>query len=371
MQSATRYLVMLGTDFSSPGGITAVIRKYREAGLFGRWPVRFLPTYHRAGAVNKIVSANRALMRFLFWLARGEVGWVHAHVAARGSFWRKSLFLVLARLGHARTVFHLHDGSFPAWYAARGKSVQRLVRAMLRGVDRVIVLTPKWADWVRSIEPAASIVVVGNPVSVPDAVSARLPGRVLFLGRLWEEKGIFDLLEAAAGLRDSVPELMLVCAGDGDFAAVQARAAALGLADCLQLPGWVEDEDKATLLREAAVFVLPSYFEGLPMGVLEAMAYAVPVVATEVGGMRDAVGASAGVLVPPHDPAVLQEALARVLNDADLQLQMGEAGRQRVLSEFEAGQVVAQLGAVYASLGLRECAERPAGSVQTPAQGDD
>lgn len=354
-----RYLVMLGTDFSSPGGITAVIRMYREGGLFERWPVRFLPTYHRAGVVNKMVSATAALGRFLLWLGRGEVGWVHAHVAARGSFWRKSLFLALARLAGAGTVFHLHDGSFPTWYEARSPLARRVVRAMLRRSDRVVVLTSTWANWVRGIEPQARTVVVGNPVSLPAAVSVRTPGTVLFLGRLWQEKGIFDLLGAAALIKDAVLDLKLVCAGDGDQNAVMAMAASLGMAERLVLPGWIEGDAKTALLREAAVFVLPSYFEGLPMGVLEAMAYAVPVVATEVGGMRDAVGDEAGLLVPAGDVAALSVALGRVLGDADLQARMGEAGRQRVAAEFETAQVLTRLGELYQTLGMMP---RPVGA---------
>lgn len=352
MRHGQRFLVMLGTDFSSPGGITAVIRMYRDGGLFERWPVRFLPTYHRAGAANKLVSAAVALGRFLVWLGRGEVGWVHAHVAARGSFWRKSVFLAIARLAGARTVFHLHDGSFPAWYEARSPLVSRIVRGMLRRSDRVVVLTPTWAKWVEGIEPQARTVVVGNPVSLPDGVSARTPGRMLFLGRLWQEKGIFDLLEAAALLKDAVPHLMLVCAGDGDQDIVRAKAASLGIAERLVLPGWIEGSQKAALLSEAAVFVLPSYFEGLPMGVLEAMAYAVPVVATEVGGMRDAVGSEAGLLVPAGDVTALSAALGRVLGDAELQARMGGAGRHRVSAEFETAQVLARLGQLYETLGM-------------------
>lgn len=355
--SDTSCLVMLGTDFSSPGGITAVIRAYQQAGLFERWPVRFLPTFRRNTVGDKLLTAAKALGQFSLWLLRGEVGAVHAHVAGRGSFWRKSAFLWLASLGGARTVFHLHDGSFPAWYAGRSRLARYLILATLRRVDRVIVLTPSWAVWVKSVEPAARTQVIGNPVVLPDRSRETQPARILFLGRLWQEKGIFDLVEALAIVRKDIPDLIAVCAGDGEQAEVLAKAEALGIADCLHLPGWIDGAEKTNQLRQASVFVLPSYFEGLPMGVLEAMAHGVPVVATEVGGVRDALADDAGLLVRPGDVPALAEALLTLLRDQALRERMGEVGRRRVETEYASPRIMKKLDDLYLELRLA----RPAG----------
>jgi len=354
----TACLVMLGTDFSSPGGITAVIRAYQEAGLFERWPVRFLPTYRRNTLGDKLLTAAKALGQFSLWLVRGEIGGVHAHVAGRGSFWRKSAFLWLASLGGASTVFHLHDGSFPAWFGGRSRLARQLILATLRRVDRVVVLTPSWAAWVKRVEPAACTLVIGNPVALPERSRETLPARILFLGRLWQEKGIFDLVEALAIVKKEIPDLIAVCAGDGVRAEVLAKARALGIADCLRLPGWIDGAEKTAELRQASVFVLPSYFEGLPMGVLEAMAQGVPVVATEVGGVRDALGNDAGLLIRPGDVSALAEALLAILRDRALRERMGEAGRQRVEAEYASPRVMKKLDDLYLELRLA----RPAGA---------
>jgi len=348
---------MLGTDFSSPGGITAVIRAYQKGGLFERWPVRFLPTYRRNTLADKLLTAAKALGRFCLWLARGEIGGVHAHVAGRGSFWRKSAFLWLASLSGASTVFHLHDGSFPAWFAGRSRLAKYLILATLRRVDRVVVLTPSWASWVNSVEPAACTVVIGNPVALPERSGETLPARILFLGRLWQEKGIFDLVEALAIVKKEIPDLVAVCAGDGVQAEVVAKAKALGITDNLRLPGWIDGVEKTMQLRQASVFVLPSYFEGLPMGVLEAMAQGVPVIATEVGGVRDALGDDAGLLVEPGDVSGLAEALLMILRDRELRARMGEAGRQRVEAEYASPKIMQKLDDLYLDLRLGRLAD--------------
>lgn len=347
-----RVIVMLGTDLQAPGGITAVVQAYRTMGLFDDWPLRYLPTFHRRALPDRARVMARALLRFGGWLLRGEVAAVHAHTAARASFWRKSLFLLLGRAAGARTVLHLHDGSFPGWYAGRSGMVQAAVRWVLRRVDRVVLLTEGWCAWLQALEPAARCHVVRNPVAAASEAPAPHGGQVLFLGRLWREKGIDDLLQAAARIAPQVPALRLVCAGDGEIDRVRALAAELGLATCVELPGWLDGEPKARALREAAVFVLPSYAEGLPMGVLEAMAQGVPVVASDVGGVREALG-DAGLLVPAGDVAALADALLALLADPARAAALGRAGRARAQSMFAPAQVRASLAALYAELGLR------------------
>lgn len=351
--TSERFIVMLGTDLRAMGGITAVAQSYVDGGLLRDWPVRYLATYHRAGLVNKLATASRALLLFTWWLLTGQVAAVHAHVAARGSFWRKSIFLLAGRAFGLPTVFHLHDGSFPAWYGARRPWVQRLVRAVLRRMDRVVVLTDGWRGPIRAIEPALRLAVLRNPVVLPASPGRPEPGLVLFVARLWPEKGIHDLLQAVALLTHRHPDLRLVCAGDGDLQAVQAQLTTLGIADRVDLVGWVDGAAKDALFARAAVFVLPSYFEGLPMGVLEAMAWGVPVLATRVGGIPEALGDEAGLMVVPGDVPALAGALHRLLADDALRAALGGAGRQRALNLFAREQVLADLGRLWMDLGLR------------------
>lgn len=350
---------MLGTDLRAPGGITAVVQAYRAMGLFDDWPLRYLPTFRRRGLADRLQVMTQALLRYGGWLLRGEVAAVHAHTAARASFWRKSLFLLLGRAAGVRTVLHLHDGSFPDWYAARSGATQATVRWMLRRVDRVVLLTEGWCAWLQALEPAARCRVVRNPVALAPQPPAPRPGQVLFLGRLWREKGIDDLLRAAGRIAPQVPALRLVCAGDGEIDRVRTLAAELDLTARVELPGWLDGEAKASALREAAVFVLPSYAEGLPMGVLEAMAQGVPVVASDVGGVREALG-DAGLLVPAGDVAALADALRTLLLDPARAAALGQAGRARAQALFAPAQVRASLAALYGELGLRLAGDRTA-----------
>lgn len=359
------HIVMLGTALETPGGITAVIRSYRDGGLFARWPVRLLATFRHDRAADKLLTAARALLVFCGWLLRGEVAAVHAHTAARASFWRKAVFLLLGRLFGARAILHLHDGSFPHYYErVCGPAARRAIRYVLARMDQVLVLTPGWADYLRGVEPRARVRVLGNfvvPLSQPRAPRA---GHILFMGRLWRDKGIFDLIDAAAEVVRRHPHVRFVCAGDGDLAALRALIAERGLSEHFVLPGWVDGAAKAALQAEAELFVLPSYYEGLPVGVLEAMANGIPVVATDVGGIAEAMDGEAGLLIAPGAPQQLAQALLRLLDDPALCAAMGAAGRRRAAAVYSEAAVLGALSALYAELGLLPVVAAAGGSLE-------
>lgn len=350
---SAKVILMLGTDLASPGGITAVVSAYLEGGLMQQWPVQYLATFRRDRLADKVLTAARALLVMVGLLARGKVAVVHTHSAARASFWRKSLFLLLGKWAGARTVLHIHSGLFPDYYEkACGRLRKPIVRWILRSMDRVVVLSSGWQVRLKAIEPAARLVVIPNP-----AMSAALPrdrraGEILFLGRLRQDKGIDDLVDAAAMLLRDWPQAYFVCAGDGDRNRLGARLNALGIADRFSFPGWVGGEKKEKLLARAALLVLPSYVEGLPMCVLEAMSHGVPVVASRVGGIPEAIGDAAGLLVTPGDVQGLAGALAQLMCDEALSQQLGAAGMARARRLYSIEAVLDALGALYASLGV-------------------
>lgn len=153
--------------------------------------------------------------------------------------------------------------------------------------------------------------------------------RVLFVGWLDREKGIAELLEACASLAQQ-HRFTLYLAGEGNMSqAAREFVAAHHLTDVVHFCGWVQQPDLREHYQNADIFVLPSWSEGLPVSLIEAMAAALAVVITPVGNVRDAVedGTSA-LLVPPRDPVALRDALARVLTDATLRRSLGSAAHE-------------------------------------------
>jgi glycosyltransferase involved in cell wall biosynthesis len=185
------------------------------------------------------------------------------------------------------------------------------------------------------------------------------PPRFAFVGRLCRPKGVEDLLEAFA--RAELPAgTELIFAGDGPLrAALAARAAALGIGDRVRLDGYTADV--TPLLRRIDALVLPSYSEGLPRVLMEAGAAGVPIVASDIAGVREIVrdGESA-LLVPPHDVPALAGALQRIAADPALGPRLAGAAHATVQRGFTAAQQARRLAHEYWALARNVAAEETA-----------
>ncbi|HEX6155090.1 MAG TPA: glycosyltransferase family 4 protein [Burkholderiales bacterium] len=349
----SRYVVLLGTSCDTRGGVAAVIASHLAAGLAERWPLVHLATHGDGGRWTKLRLAGAALIRFLGMLVADRVGLVHVHSASDASFMRKAAFIALALAARRPVIFHLHGGGFFEFYRDRcGPLRRRLVRFLLDRVDHIVMLSEQGARRLAGITANPRVSVIPNMVDMRAfrRSSPRQPGdaELLFLGRLDAAKGVEELLQAAAKLRARFPRLRLVLAGAGDARAIEARATALGVADAIELPGWVVGEQKQALLERASVFVLPSHVENMPVSVLEAMAAGVPVVATTVGAIPEVVEHGVtGLLVPPRDANALARAIETILADAQQCQRMAEAGRTRAARHYSVDCVMPRLEAIY------------------------
>jgi len=361
-------LIMLGTAFDTRGGIAAAINVYRAQGLFERWPIEYVPTHCDGGAVRKLLTAVKALLRVIVLLARHRRVVMHVHSASRASFWRKSIFMAIGMAAKCPVIFQLHGGGFEHFYEAQcGKAGRRIIRSVLDRTTCIIVLSERWRAWITRVTENQRVVCIPNPV----AATGQPPGSkrenlVLYLGRLERSKGIFDLLDTICGLRGRVPDLRLICAGEGNLQSAARYAKRLGIDDAVRFTGWIGPTEKQSLMRRAAVLVLPSYAEGLPMSLLEAMASGLPVVATAVGGIPDVVTDGLdGFLFTPGDTATLQRLLCRLMHEPKLGMRIAMAARETVRLRFAADRVAVQLDQIYAGIGLtgsagaRACMPRP------------
>lgn len=235
-------------------------------------------------------------------------------------------------------------------------------RVTARWCDRVIAVSASTARFVVEKEgiPTEKVVVISNGVDLErfrpqDAASARhafgIPADafvVSCVGRLHEHKGHPDLFGALAMIRNDIPRLVCLIAGEGpEHSALAALVRSLGLDDVCRFLGAVDDV--RAVYAAADVTVLPSYFEGMPNTVLEAMAMARPVVATAVDGSVELVRPNeTGLLVAPGDSAALAAALLALARDAPRRRDMGMRARGLAESEHSFARTIARLEALYA-----------------------
>lgn len=270
------------------------------------------------------------LARMVAMRARGGLDLVHINLASYGSTQRKMMVAGLARLLGVPYVLHLHGGDYPNFWKDDGSALSRRIHRLFAGAARIVVLGETWRKFVISRAPdvADRVVIVPNAAARPT-----LPHRggderahILFLGRINDMKGAPQLGEALNRMRD-LPNWRATLAGDGHVEAARARTAEFGLANRVDLPGWVGPDRVAELIASADILVLPSFIENLPLSIIEAMASGVAVVATPVGAVPDIVrDGETGLLVPAGDVDALEAALTRLVRDGALRRRLGAAG---------------------------------------------
>jgi glycosyltransferase involved in cell wall biosynthesis len=299
------------------------------ADSYGPGPKAIMPLYF-AGTLLAILA--RALS--------GRLDLLHVNMSERLSVVRKGAVVYLGRVLGVPVVLHLHGAEFADHCRSLSPAARRQVIRMMRNADRVVVLGEYWRRFVTEelgLSPER-VELLYNAVPGPAALAPRPPPagpcRMLFMGAVSTRKGMDVLLEAAALLNDA-GDWELTVAGNGDVERFQAAAEAAGLKERVRFLGWVDTARGRELLAQADLLVLPSRNEGLPMAILEAMSYGLPVVTTPVGSIRDAVADGVtGRLVPVGDPVALAAALKALIRDGDLRRRMGASARRRYEESF-------------------------------------
>jgi glycosyltransferase involved in cell wall biosynthesis len=312
----------------------------------GEWAVEIIDTYGRH--VNEAHAWLAMPFHFAASVARlvahclaGRVALAHVHMAAFGSAYRKSILLLLCRLFAVPVVLHVHGGNFDRFYARLGASRRRLLRWILGGAAEIIVLGEYWRQFFAAelAIPRERVSVLYNGVPRPTPAEARRERHgceILFLGMIWPEKGIRELLEALASPSLSRLPWHLSLAGIGRIEEYRRASERLGIGDRVTFRGWTDERATEALLAGSDILALPSHFECLPMAILEAMAHGIAVVATPVGAVPEAIiDGESGLLVPVGSSEQLGWALERLIANPALRRRLGAAALTRFRQFFD------------------------------------
>lgn len=335
------------------GGMRSVVECYKDDGFLAEQNVKLIAAYEDGNFFVRQAVCGMALLRLLAILIFRRVELVHCHAAMYGSFWRKSIFAILARRFKVPVILHLHGSEMRKFHAAQKPIVQRLIVRQLTRATRVVVLAESWRSYIHEISPEARIIVVPNYIGLPDPVERTLRDKttLAFLGVIGERKGIYDLLAAMAKARERVPGISLLVGGNGEIENARKVAADLGVSDCVTFLGWVDGTKRAEILKFADVYALPSYNEGLPMSLLEAMSYGLPVLTTPVGGIPELVTDGVeGILVEPGNVNAIAEAIVKFANDRVWREDAGKAGRKRIAENYAREIILPRLRSLYAEV---------------------
>lgn len=336
-------VVMAGPLPPSIGGMATVIDDISRTSLARIVELVLFDTGKRTPPGRSIWQAIRT--RFALWsawwhvLAPARHTIAHIHTCSGLTFFLDGIFAWLARLRGTSVVLHIHGASFDAFLDGLSPPLLWLARRIARHADCVVVLSGEWQHKMSARLTGAKLTVIENGVAEPLHIAAqKVDGEilVLFLGNLCQRKGVWDLVACAGRLPDNVRIVLVGGEEDpGITDRVRAELAQQGLEQRVELIGSAVGEAKSRWLRQADIFVLPSYAEGVPISMLEAVAAGLPAIVTPVGGipsvLRDGEHA---LLVTPGDRAALAQAITQLAGDASLRARLGEAARLHVLKHY-------------------------------------
>lgn len=331
-------VLLAGPSLEQKGGMASV-QKLIVGSQLDSIDIQHISTHDEGSVLHRLLIFGRSLAALFSRLLGNRVDVIHLHVAEKGSVFRKILLLLLTKAFRKPVIMHTHGCEFHTFHDKLPGWLRHGVDAALQQADCFIVLSESWKTYYLThcgLDPAR-IVVLPNPVEIPASIPDRSNSSVVhfaFLGRIGQRKGAFDLLHAFAGLpADCLHRAQLTLAGDGELEQAQRLIEKLNLKASVKLPGWIDLEQRNQLLRDASVFILPSYNEGLPMAMLEAMAWGLPVISTPVGGIPELIeSGETGYLAHPGDTEAISEVMISLIKNDALRLEMGHRARARVES---------------------------------------
>lgn len=283
--------LMIGTSIEGQGGIASVLQQYRQYGLLDKWNIKLIVSHkEKVNIATSMLIFLKCLILVCFYLLSRDIGFVHIHMASNGSYKRKSLLVRLIKLLGGKVIIHLHGGGFKLFYDASTAGNKRHILNTFIKADKIIVLSKSWYAWLNdTLGNSTKVSIVYNATEQVCENPDPTAGHILFLGRLEEAKGVSDLIYAFAKVSHIYPTITLTLGGTGNLDFYKSLATELGVENKITFAGWVSGEAKEALLRSSDIYCLPSYKEGFPMGVIEAMSSHLAVIASDVGGISDAI----------------------------------------------------------------------------------
>ena len=342
-------VLMVGPDRSVHGGISGVVNNYYDAGITEKVDLNYIGTMVEGSKLRKLWQAVKAYIKFLKLLPEYPI--VHVNVASDSSYYRKSLFIKAAKRAGRKIVIHQHGGDFETFYEKEQNDRGRArIRQVLGMGDVFLVLSPKLKQFFKGILEPSKVILFPNAVPVPDSIEKEYgKQKILFLGRLCKEKGLRELFSVLPQLHEQFPQMRLLLGGIWEDEDLREEAAKMK--EYVTDLGWLQGEAKKDYLRISDLFVFPTYFEGQPVSVLEAMAYQCGIVATNVGGIPQMVEpGQTGLLIKPKDPEGLKSALEKLLSDPELCECLGKNARAKVQKEFSIEKSLQELIKIYQQL---------------------
>ncbi|MDR1759194.1 MAG: glycosyltransferase family 4 protein [Fibrobacter sp.] len=343
-------ILTLGVSKTTYGGMAAVLVSYEKC--FEK--MRFIPTWRLGNRAVKAWYAFQAIVRcFLLLLLDKRIKILHIHGAANASMYRKGVFIKMGKRFGKKVILHQHAADFIEFFRESNDKPQ--IIKIINLCDKLIVLSQSYKEYFSNIGILKEKICVLNNIVFPpkEKWKKEKDGKLhlLYLGEVGYRKGIYDLLNVLNANKEYFEDKIVLRIGgniaEGD---INGFIAEHDLSSFVKYEGWVSGTKKTECLEWADVYILPSYNEGLPIAILEAMSYSHPVISTDVGGIPEILHSNEnGVLIKPGNEEQIKEALVFFVENPEKISEYGKNAYQTVQPFFPEN-VFSELEKIYKEL---------------------
>lgn len=339
-------ILLIAPSLKNKGGITSVINGYLN---YNNEDIKFkyIPSHKEGNALIKILYFVVCYIRCFFTLLFSKVDIVHMHISERASLTRASLLYKLAHLFNKKVILHHHGAEFINFFDSCDIKRQKKIVALLSSVSKNIVLSDRTKNLYESKFNLDNVEYVYNGVKVNsfNPYFKEDKNIVLFLGRIGQRKGTFDLLDAIDNLTTNKNIEFYFC-GDGEIEKLEEKVKVIKNKN-IKVLRWIQGKEKEDILNRTLINVLPSYHEGLPMTILETMALGIPNISCNVDSIPEAINSSNGILITPGNISDLTNAIEKMIDEEEFRNTCSKNAHDSVLNKFSIDATIERVKTIY------------------------
>jgi len=343
-------ILTVGPSFDSLGGISTVSKMLNDYMNKEGHPVDHLGSMFEGSFFKKQLFTLFSYVKFLKILASRRYCLIHIHSSTDYSFYRKIYFIVLSKLAKKRIILQVHPGRFYDFFKSKKRFLQYFIKKILGMPDVIIVLSEGIKEKLITILPEGKISVLPNPVNCAHfrCQKQKKEKVILYLGWFVKEKGVYDIVKAIPDVIAKDPTVKFVFCGAKEKQNLRSLFENVPFKNQVSVNEWVMGEEKTDILAQSTMLLLPSYTEGFPNVILEAMASCLPIVTTPVGAIPEVLQEGRNCLyVQPGDAEALAEKILHLLKHPELGMRMGDENLHLVRETYDIKIVGSKLEGIY------------------------
>ncbi|MGD7043170.1 glycosyltransferase family 4 protein [Jeotgalibacillus proteolyticus] len=343
-------VLMIGSKLSVNGGITRVVKNYLKSELPIQVDLKYSSTYLGKSHFSNIVYFLIKLIYLWYHTRLNNYDVYHIHMSYKGSFVRKYILLKILNKSKTKIIIHLHGSQFKEFFNKSSKVKKKKIVKFFDECDVILALGDEWKRYYSSITNT-KVISLDNAV-FPKNIVKQTKEKIYIssMGLLSKRKGTYDIIEVIDKIKDEIPEgIKVLIGGDGDLEQIRKIIDQKKLSDKILTPGWIGDEKEiADIYEKSLIFLLPSYNEGMPMSILEAMSHGVPVISTNVGSIPSVVQHEVnGYIIEPGDKNKMEEYILELINDKEKREDMSYLNLQKITKKYNLDKNIEDLISIY------------------------